>query len=664
MAPAAAPLGEIVRDPTGPRPFQIRFRPDGKWLAWLQERAGPDRLTDLWGYEIATGRKVALLRAEGPQRLSPEEQAARERRREGHLGLSSYEWNPEDGSLLLPIDGDLWRLKEGSLERITQTPEPELEAAWSPDGRSLAWVSAGNLHVDGRALTTEGGGKVRCGLAEFIAQEELGRQRGFWWSPDGRRIAYVRTDSTGVPLFPMQDPLHGTTLHQEYPRAGDANVSWRLGVLPAAGGPTVWMQVEGEYLVRADWSPDGALLAQVADRAQTHLGLWRCDPESGEARLLLEETDPAWVDFHDDLRFLPGGDLLWTSQRSGRRLAYRWHDGALTPLESGEVDRVLSVKGGSVRVLGPSGVRTLGGPSIDAKDEIASPDGRHSVRTFSAAGISPRIGLFLEERPIVWLSDSRETPRPEFVTIPAEDGTPLQGMLIRARKPGRRPAIVHVYGGPGARLVADRWGGTTWLWHQRLADLGYNVFTLDNRGSGGRGRDFTRLVKGRLCDLEVRDQVAGARWLQSQPFVDADRIAIWGWSFGGTMTLMCLLQAPEVFRAGCAVAPVTDWREYDTAYTERYLGLPSENPEGYRLSSPITFAATLRRPLLLVHGFLDDNVHFVNAVAFLDAAKGARRWVESDFWPRGAHGIGGPAEREVLFGRIERFLFRSLDEAR
>jgi dipeptidyl-peptidase-4 len=204
-------------------------------------------------------------------------------------------------------------------------------------------------------------------------------------------------------------------------------------------------------------------------------------------------------------------------------------------------------------------------------------------------------------------------------------------------------------------MVADRWGGSTYLWHARMAQMGYAVLTVDNRGSGGYGDKVLKSVHGRLLDLEVRDQTAAARWLAAQPWVDPARIGIWGWSYGGTLSLMCVLRAPDVFAAAVAVAPVTDWRDYDTAYTERYLGLPADNPQAYQKASPLSYAATLKRPLLLAHGLMDDNVHFRHAAAFVEAAQKAGAPIETDFYPRGAHGIGGPTERRLLFRRMEAF---------
>ncbi|MHC4930971.1 MAG: S9 family peptidase, partial [Planctomycetota bacterium] len=529
------------------------------------------------------------------------------------------------------------------------------------------------------ALTTEGGGRIRCGLAEFIAMEELGRHEGYWWSKDSSRIAYVRTDSSAVPLFFMHDYLdpRGRPVEQEYPRAGDPNATWELRVVPAAGGEAKTMRVRGEYLVRVDWMPDGALAVQVSDRLQRNLVLYRCDPENGTAKELFTEIDAAWVRFHRNLRTLEDGRLLWTSERSGRRHIYLWGEGGLRPLTSGDWDvaAVLGVdeRAGTVAFTGSRESpreRHLYRVGLDGKGlrRLSRSRGWHGVKrskkgrwfldTRSRAGVPPRIVLLDNEgneaaeiaaaRPLPGL------PRPEFLTIKADDGTPLAAMLYRGTPQG--PAIVYCYGGPGSHLVADRWGGSTYLWHARLVSVGFTVLTLDGRGAGGYGREFSRVVSGRLCDWEVRDQAAGARWLRAQGL--ADKVGVWGWSYGGTLTLMCLLHAPDAFDAGVAVAPVTDWRDYDTAYTERYLDLPAENPKGYAASSPVTAAASLDRPLLLAHGFMDDNVHFRGAAVFLDRAQKAGRAVEADFYPRGAHGIGGKRERLLLFRRMERFWLR------
>ncbi len=666
--PAPLPLSAVVGSPTGPQPFQLAWSPDGALLTYLLSRK-EDGLTDLWVYDLAARAHRVLLRADGEQSLSAEERAARERRRERHLGISSYQWNPVDGTILLPLSGDLFLLRDGKLERLTSTEGPELDPHWSPDGRALAFVRGDNLWVRDaageRRLTTEGGGTVRCGLAEFIAGEELGRHRGFWWSKDSARIAYVRTDSSKVPIFSMHDYLaaYGNSVPQEYPRAGDPNVRWTLGVVPSAGGETLWAEAFDEYLARVEWREGGGVVFQTLDRSQETLTRWRWEPGAGGVEREATRTDAAWVEPDDEFRFAADGSAVWplTEEVVGPDASLADWDaetGRLHFAANRGNERHLFV----MRAGAKEGERVTREPGWHAA--LFSPDHTRYLHTHSRAGLPPRLVLRAadgtEEAPLFAPSPPEGLPRPEFVTIPAEDGTPLPAMLLRAARPGRRPAVVHVYGGPGAQLVADRWGGRGFLFHARLAQQGYTVLIVDNRGSGGRGGAAERLLKGRLCDLEVRDQAAGARWLASRPFVDPARIGVWGWSYGGTMTLMCLLKEPGLFAAGVAVAPVTDWRDYDTAYTERYLGLPSENEEAYRLSSPITFAGSLSRPLLLVHGFADDNVHFRGAVAFLDAAQREGRLVEQDFWPRGAHGIGGPRELELLYRRIEEFFARTL----
>ncbi|MCZ6788320.1 MAG: S9 family peptidase [Planctomycetota bacterium] len=668
-------------------PGRFAFSKDGGRIGYLQQRAdGP--LSDLWVYDVATGRKKIAVSADGEQDLTPEQEAARERRRERARGVTRFAWNPVDASLLVPLSGDLYVLRAGELTRLTKTKEPERDPQWSPNGRAIAFVRDRNLFVLERerehALTENGKGKIRCGLAEFIAMEELGRHRGYWWAPDSNRIAYVETDSAGVPLFHMHDYLQetGRSVPQEYPRAGDRNVAWRLGVVEARGGETVWMRIEGEYLARVDWTPDGQLVAQVLDRPQKVLTLYRCDPATGRATILFQERDDAWVELHRNVRFLSNGRILWTSQRSGYRHLYLFSGRGFRALTFGEWDvtRVVGVDEKKEQVYftaaRPTALeRNLFRVGLEGSDPVRltpepgwhgismAPDYRHFLDTYSRAHLPPRITLRAIDGKDV--AEIGKAPRlrvdpPQFLEVPGADGRPLHAMLMRSRLAGPRPAIVYVYGGPGSQNVADRWRGAGFLFNTRLTQLGYSIFVVDNRGCAGRGRDFTRTVSGGLCNLEVLDQIAAAQWLGSRHFVNARRIGIWGWSYGGTMTLRCVLQGPEAFAAGIAVAPVTDWRDYDTAYTERYMGTPEDNPEGYRIGSPITRARTLKRPILLVHGFMDDNVHFRGAVAFLSAAQRGGRAVDQDFYPRGAHGIGGRTERLVLYRRMERFWAENL----
>jgi len=677
-------LEEVLSRPEGRMPRRFRFFPDGKRIAYLKAREEQGHLSDLWEYDISQGRRSLLVRAPGRQALSAAEVAAKERRRDKGRGIGEYRINPVDGSILLLLSGDLHLFRNGKLTRLASTRSHERNPRWAPDGKAIAYVRRNNLYVRRgeveQRLTWEGIGKTRCGLAEFIAMEELGRHEGFWWSPDSRSIAYVCTGSRRVPVFRIADPgkPRGGVIEQEYPRAGDPNVSWSLRVVPATGGRPVLMQVKGEYLVRVDWMPDGRLVVQTSNRMQMQLDLWECDPRTGRAVRLLSESDHSWVAFHDNLRFLEDGRFLWTSERSGRRHIYLRGKDSPIALTKGpwDVASVLGVeeKNGFVHFVAARESpheRHLYRVRLDGTEvvRLTAERGWHSIRrsrngawfidTYSAIGIPPRIVLRDATGAIkAELANSKRLPAwraPELLKIPAADGQQLEAMLYRSAMPGKRPAIVYCYGGPGSHLVRNRWGGVFHLWHTRMAQRGYHVLLLDGRGTGGYGVDWRRCVAGQLCDWEVKDQAAGAAWLGQQEFADPARIGIWGWSYGGTLTLMALLKAPGRFAAGVAVAPVTDWRDYDTAYTERYLGLPGDNPEAYAKSSPVTYAAGLKRPVLLVHGMLDDNVHFRNAVNFVEQAGPARKWIETDFYAKGRHGISDPASRLALFRRMERF---------
>jgi dipeptidyl-peptidase-4 len=528
-------------------------------------------------------------------------------------------------------------------------------------------------------------------VAEYIAQEEMDRPSGFWWSSDGRSIAWTEVDQSSVPEYPIVHqgkPLWDVE-SPRYPFAGGPNARVRLGVVAASGGETHWLALapHGEefYLARVRFGPDGALYAQVQSRDQKRLRLVRFAPPSWSAARLLEETSDTWVELHDDFRPLRDGRFLWSSERAGsRHLELRAPDGRLVrPLTSGSwpVDRLEGVDEARgvvfftaakesplhkpvYRVPLEGGAIARVTPEDGFHATVFAPDGRRFVDVHDSLAQPPKAFLRAADGTIERVLDANDDPEvealglvpPELVTLQGPDGSVLHGAVYHppAGAPGgpRRPAIVRVYGGPTAQTVKDSWELTQDLRAQFLARRGYVVFRLDNRGTPRRGGSFERAIARRLGTLEVEDQAAGARWLAARPDVDGSRIGVYGWSYGGYMTLLCLLKAPELFRAGVAGAPVTDWDGYDTHYTERYMGTPQDNPEGYRAASVLPLADTLERPLLVIHGLSDENVHFRHTARLLNVLNPAHRAYDLLVFPDERHLPRGQADREELEARL------------
>ena len=660
-------------------PAAIQFAPDGKTITYL---FSPDNtlVQELWAFELETGNERALLTV--PENPPPSEtdfsfaeSIRRERLRQYALGVTDYAWG-DNGKVLMAqrqgevlvrdgLEGD-WRALPGSHDWI----DPQL----SPDETMIAFALAGEVHVlsladpgaTPRQLTFDAsvadvyGDRPRTnGIAEYVAQEELGRLSGFWWSPDSSRIVFAQADSTAVPRFLIS---HSGTQAVEveshrYPFAGSPNSAVRLGVIPVTGGEPVWLSLgdgANVYLARVDWTPDGMVVVQMLSRDQKHLAFRRFNPVSGATETLWEDHVEPWANVSDDLRFVHAPDapkeayhILWSSERSGWRELYlsdrdgglvrqltnrdAYIDGVATvaaangwlafhgwresPLERQLFRQPLA--GGAVEPLTtqPGIHRSTFSPDqqsfVDLFDAAATPpaatlrdlDGNELARLQASATPDP----LLEELDLV---------PPEFVHVTAEDGTTLHGSIYRPRglEPRQKaPVVVNVYGGPGVQRVVNSWAMTADLRPQALTERGYLVFVLDNRGTARRGLAFEAAVDRHLGALEVRDQVTGVRWLADNVAeADVARVGIYGWSYGGYMSLMCLARHPDVFQAAAAGGPVTDWTEYDSCYTERYMGLPSENPDGYHESSVLTHAADIRGALLLIHGPIDENVHFRN----------------------------------------------------
>jgi dipeptidyl-peptidase-4 len=675
-------------DLQGPSLRQMRFSPDGRLVSYLRARDDAPAVFDLWAYDVSRRNHRLLVdsRALAPadEPLSAEEEARRERQRIAALrGIVDYQWSPDSKGLLVPLGGDLYHYDlakpaAGAVRRLTESAAFETDAKFSPRGRYVSFVRDQDLHAvelatgAERRLTTGGGGLVSHGVAEFIAQEEMGRDTGYWWSPDESHVAFARVDESPVDeVERFEIGAEGVrVLKQRYPATGRPNADVTLAILALDTGTVAWCDLgrKDYYLARVEWYPEGdRLLVQRQARDQKRLDVLSFPVTGGEPRQLFSERSATWVELNDDLYFLPERqEILWASQRSGHNHLYLYDYGGVLkgPVTAGDWDvlgewnapavRGVDDRRGKVYFMATKKTpleRQLYVADLDdgpQREPVAlttgdgwnnvtmSDDARRFLLGYNDPAQPPQVSLHdASGKRLAWLVENRidaghpyapyldRHVLPEFGTIPAADGTPLYYQLYKPAGfvPGRRhPAVLLVYGGPTVQTVQRRWGerrGSQTA--QLLTQRGYVVFALDNRGSGGRGRAFTESLHGRLGGVEVQDQLAGVAWLKSRDFVDPARVGVYGWSYGGYMTLMLLGQSPGTFKAGVAGAPVTDYRLYDTHYTERYLGTPAENPEGYRPSNVLTYAGAIRDRLLVIHGMADDKVLFTNTTLLIPA---------------------------------------------
>jgi len=660
-------------------PARLGFTPGGEAVTYLLSAEG-NLQRSLWRYDIASGVHEVIAGPPPAREFTREEELRRERMRLREAGVTDYAFAEKGAEpvLLVPLGGSLHLARgDAALAEIPGTAgaiDPRLTA----DGTRVAFVRDGELHVvdlathEPRQLTSGAEDGLTNGLAEFIAQEELDRDRGYWWSPDGARIAFVEADTRHIPVYPIvHQGKDGVDIEpHRYPFAGEANARIRLGVTGVDGGPVSWLDLGPEediYLARAGWRPDGRLTAQVLSRDQKVLRLLVFD--GGEARTLIEERSEPWLNLSHDTRFLESGEMLWSSERSGFRHLYLY-DGEgrqLRQLTSGDwpVSHVLGVDEPRRLVYFQAGLpsvveRNVFAASLDGgeprqvtsgggwHDGVVSRDGAWLIDMHSAREAAPSLKLLAMpdglERAVLFANEvsaaSIGLEPPELVELEASDGTPLHGALYRPRgAPGTpAPIVVSVYGGPHAQRVADDWYATVDLRAQYLAQHGLVVLKVDNRGSANRGLAFEAPLHLRMGSVEVEDQVAGVRWLAAnRDYADATRVGIYGWSYGGYMTLMAMARAPEVFHVGVAGAPVTHWDGYDTAYTERYMSTPAENPEGYREGSVMAHVDALAGKLLIVHGMIDENVHFRHTARLLVAMAGAGKDYELLIYPEERH---------------------------
>jgi len=673
VSPPPHPLGSA----------NVVWSPDGNRLAAIEQGA-------VWIYDIDSRRRKRVLSLEEAEKKAVRGRPAKAFEWENrNVQEEPLAWSADGRQLLLSVGNDLFlfQLESGALIQLTATAEAERDAKLSPDGRVVAFRRDHDLYALEIAsrkllrLTRDGSATLLNGETDWVYPEELELGTAWWWSPDSKQIAYLQFDVSREPLFPQVDlsPALALLEPQRFPQPGTPNADVRLGVVSGYGGPTRWMDL-GEtrdyLLARVNWSPDsGQLAVERLNRIQNRLELKLADAGSGSVQVLLKEEDPFWINVNDDFRFLDHGRrLLWGSERDGHHHLYVYSsEGRLIrQLTRGEwdVSEVAGVDETSSTVYFTSTEaspleRQLFRIGLDGtgKQRISAEAGTHSISMapgcrYYLDGFSSltepfrrilrdrngrQLGVYLEARP-----EEHEILPAEIVRVKAADGALLYARLIRPAgfMPDRKyPAIVMIYGGPGIQTVRNSWSGPNF--DQLLAQRGFVIWQLDNRGSAGRGHSWESRIFRNLGAQELEDQQAGIQYLLSLGFVDRARLGIHGWSYGGFMTLYSLCNAPDLFRAGIAGAPVTDMRSYDTIYTERYMGLPEDNSENYKRSSVVEQAEKLKAKLLLVHNAEDDNVHFQHTLRMAAALARAGKPYSLVIYPQKTHHVSSPYARHL-----------------
>ena len=696
---------------TGRAPEAIQWSPDGKKLTLvLRDDAGEHG--QLWYVDTATGEKKVLVSEAKLASLAPDAtkiKDEREKERVTRYHVAAYVWSPDSKSLLFDSSGQLWMysLENGVAVQFTSSPEASADPKFSPDGNHVAYLRKHNLYVqplaaqNGRQLTDDTEENILNGEVDWVYAEELGVRGNYFWSPDSKEIAFLQMNEKQVPTYPITDwlPTHPKVEQEKYPKAGDPNPEVRLGVVSAKGGKPKWISLTKDtdiYIPRFGWVREGILWAQVLNRAQDTMDLYFIDAKSGHSRKVLTESSPgSWVDVNDVFRILKSGDrFLWSSWRDGYTHLYLYSFEKQNPLSSdAKLERQLEK--GDYEVLSVEAVdenavyftANQGDPRRKAVFSVGldggavrrmsqaegwhSPsfadDAKHWLDRYSNASTPPKWSLCTGDGPCSTVWESRSVGdlglvQQKFLQFKADDGTTLYGQLLLPEgvPAGRIPVVTYVYSGPAAQVVLDEWGDTTYLFHELLLRKGFAVFSVDNRGTPNRGRAFSASIYHEYGVIELKDQLDSIKQLLEQyPQLDKDRLAFWGWSGGGTMTLYGMTHS-DAFKAGVAVAPVADARNYDSIYTERYLGLLKDSPKAYEQGAIPKVAGQLHGALFLVHGTSDDNVHFQNSIQMIDALIKADKPFRLMVYPNKTHGIAGRAARSHLFHLIEEHFEREL----
>jgi len=698
----------------GNAPRDLKVSPDGQRVTFLKGKESDYDQLDLWEYHIESGKTQMLFDSQslqpGDQELSDEEKARRERMRLSGSGIVSYQWSQDGKALLFPLGGDVYyhRLGEKGAKQLLDTDTFETDIKLSPKGTFISFIRDQNLFIknvrsgEERAVTTEGGDNIKMGMAEFVAQEEMGRMTGYWWAPDESHIAFTKVDENPVDVITRSEIYADEikTIEQRYPKAGTANVNIELAIQNIQTQKRQWIDLGDNkdiYLARGKWMPDSKVFTyQWQSRDQQELELRAYNLSTGKQDVLITESSDTWVNLHEDLTFLKNSDqFIWASERDGFKHLYLHNrDGEqVRQLTQGNwvVDKIRAVDEdkGLIYFTGRKDTpleRHLYSVNLQGSDvkRISGRDGYHEINfatdasiyvdEFSTANRPPQVSLHdASGKQITWLEENKLdknhplTPyldswnEPEFGTLTTEDDATLYYCLYKPEDTSKkRPAIVFLYGGPHAQVVTNKWGGNRGLLMQYWVDQGYVVFSVDNRGSNYRGKAFEDPIYKKMGTVEVDDQVEGVKFLRSLDYVDPERIGVHGHSYGGYMTLMTMFKAGEYFKAGVSGAPVTDWRLYDTHYTERYMGNPASDDKAYTDSSVFPYAEGLDGPLLIYHGMADDNVLFTHSTRLYKHLQDMAKPFETMDYPGKKHSIRGKKTGTHLYKTITNFFNRNL----
>ncbi len=694
----------------GERPAGLSWLPDGKH--YLQRKVDPQtRRTQSLKVNAATGEaspffdvaKMAAAFARLPGFTSEDAQ----RLTAGPMGM-----NEARTAVLINTANDLFYYQFGSEQavRLTNTPEVEVGEELSPDGRLVAFVRDFNLYVVDtamrreRALTIDGNSKLFNGRLDWVYQEELygrGNFKAYWWSPDSTKIIYLQLDQSPVRDFVVVDqiPVQQNVEVTSYPKAGAPNPGVRVGMINAAGGATRWLDMSRyqgvePLVVRVGWRTDGArAYFMVQNREQNWLDLNFADPVTGKVETAFRETSPAWVERGNYyvVKWLQDGSFIWSSERSGWQHLYHYSIDCklIRPVTSGkwEVRSVHGVDEAAGWVYFSGTERSHIGLDVyrvkldgSRLQRLTETPGTHAATfdstlsqfldTWSDAQTPPQVRLHNADGRLVRVIDENRVDvlgqfklgKPEFLQVKTRDGFLMEAMIIKPPDfdPGKKyPVFSHTYGGPHAPQVRNSWGGATYMWHQLLAQKGYVIWICDNRSASGKGVESARTAFKQLGVVELQDLEDGVAWLKKQPWIDGSRIGINGWSYGGFMTAYALTHS-TAFKVGIAGAPVTDWRLYDSVYTERYMGTPQNNPDGYDRASVIKAAKNLSGKLLLIHGAIDDNVHMQNSVQFIYELEKAGKQFTFMLYPRSRHGVADPMLVQHMREMMLKFILENL----